>query len=204
MGGCAYLCGANSSLWYKKTMYTEQLRKEVERITGRCMQSHQDFAWLSEQIADRSRYLVSVNTLKRLWGYFESDARKTRRSTLDTLSQFVGFRDYASFCHQQESMGVESNPVLSRHLDARRLPCGLKLRFTWLPDRVMVAEHLGKGHFVVRSVERSKLSVGDTFECGLILENEPLYLCNLSHDGMGPVAYVAGKQDGVRFEVLED
>ena len=185
-------------------MYTEQLRQEVERITGRCMQSPQDFVWLSEQMADRSRNLLSVNTLKRLWGYFESDCRKTRRSTLDTLSQFVGFRDYASFCRQQESMGVESNPVLSRHLDARCLSCGQKLRFTWLPNREMVAEHLGKGHFVVRSVENSKLSVGDTFKCSLILENEPLYLCNLTHGGMGPVAYVAGKQDGVRFGVLED
>ena len=39
VGGCAYLCGANSLLWYKKTMYTEQLRKEVERVVGRSMQS---------------------------------------------------------------------------------------------------------------------------------------------------------------------
>ena len=50
----------------------------------------------------------------------------------------------------------------------------------------------------------SKLSVGDTFECVLFIEGEPLYLNNLVHEGNPPIAYQIGSKSGVRFEVIED
>lgn len=184
-------------------MKDERLCKEVERVLGRTMTTPQDFVWLSRQVAGRLRHTVSVNTLKRLWGAL-GDAGAARRSTLDMLAQFIGFRDYATFCKVQTDGCTQSDKVLSRHLYTRNLARGLRLRCTWLPDRVIVAEHQGDGHFVILEVENSKLSVGDTFECALIMENEPLYLGNLVHEGTGPVAYVAGRRDGVRFEIIED
>ena len=185
-------------------MTDERMIHEVERVAGLHMETPQDFVWLSEQISRQRRSSVSVNTLKRLWGYLPSNYATTRRSTLDTLAQYVGFRDYATFCNQQDIKSTVSNKVLSRHLNTKMLERGLKLHVTWMPDRDLVVEHQGAGRFVVRSVENSKLSVGDTFDCLLIIENEPLYLGNLIHEGQPPVSYVAGKQDGVRFEVMED
>ena len=185
-------------------MKDERLCREVERVQGRVMKTPQDYAWLSEQIFLRTHNQLSINTLKRFWGYLESDGSVTRMSTYDILAQYVGFKDYNTFCQNLEGDNTQSNKVLSRHLSTKSIACGLTLRVTWLPDRILEAEHLGSGKFIIRKVENSKLSVGDTFECRLIIENEPLYLCNLVHEDTAPVAYVAGKRDGVRFEIIED
>lgn len=185
-------------------MKDELLCREVERVQGRVMSTSQDFVWMSEQIMLRTHKTLGVNTLKRFWGYLDASGAATRASTYDVLAQYIGFRDYHAFRQSLADNATQSNKVLSRNVNARTLASGLRLRVTWLPDRVMEAEHLGEGHYVVRNVENSKLSVGDTFECALIIENEPLFLGNLMHEGVGPVAYVAGKRDGVRFEIVED
>ena len=39
-----------------------------------------------------------------------------------------------------------------------------------------------------------------TFECGLIVEGEPLYLDNLRQGTRPPIAYICGKKSGVNFE----
>lgn len=199
-----FLCGNKGNFIVIAEMRDENLCRDIERVVGRTMITSSDFVWLSGQIAARQRSSVSVNTLKRQWGYLEKDDTSVRRSTLDILSQFIGFRDYSTYCRQCQSLDPQSNPVLSRHIDTRRLERGLRLRITWLPDREVVIEHLGSCQFIVRSVKNSKLAVDDTFECMLFMENEPLYLGNLVHLGAGPVAYVAGKRDGIRFEIIED
>ena len=113
------------------------------------------------------------------------------------------------------SVEIESNRFLSkvsgvgsrfdRELEGKRLAKGLFLRLTWLPDRVCIVEHLGNACFIIRQVENSKLSVGDTFEAAVIIEGEPLYLSNLVHEGRPPVSYVAGvKSGGVHFEIIEE
>ena len=43
--------------------------------------------------------------------------------------------------------------------------------------------------------------MGDTFNCELFIEGEPLYLSQLIHEGQQPMVYVVGKKDGIRFEV---
>ena len=82
-------------------MTDERLCKKVERVLGRHMESPQDFVWLSEEVAKSGKGTLSVNTLKRLWGYLDND-HATRRSTLDILAQFIGYRDYVSFCREEE------------------------------------------------------------------------------------------------------
>ena len=72
------------------------------------------------------------------------------------------------------------------------------------PDRDCTIRHLGKSRFVVEEIVNSKLSVGDTFECVLFIDGEPLYLNNLVHEGNPPVAYQIGSNSGIRLEVKED
>lgn len=167
------------------------------------MQLPKDFDWLARQIEQTQHQSIGVNTLKRLWNYYGGDV-STRRSTLDVLAQYVGYADYETFSRaQQNDDGAQSHDVLCRHVETARLKKGTCIRVRWKPDRVCVFEYLGEGRFVVRSVENSKLSVGDTFMCHLIIEGEPLYLNNLTHRGMPPVPYIAGHQDGVRFELID-
>lgn len=180
----------------------ERLCNTIEEKVGRRMETPQDFVWLSGQVWETIHERVSVNTLKRLWGKEGYEVMVPRRSTLDILAKFIGYRDYATF----GISGGEDNSehLLVRHLVTKNLEKGIKVRLTWLPDRLCEATYKGNGRFLITEVENSKLSVGDTFECSIIIEGEPLYLNNLIHNDIPPSLYVVGKKKGIHFEVVED
>ncbi len=190
----------------KKENQYKALCEAVERRAGRSLKESQDFDWLAGQIMDTVHQMVSANTLKRLWGYYENVHVVTRKSVLDMLAQYVGYRNYAVFLMSANSKDGSniSDFVKTHHLDTRKLGEGFMVCITWNPDRRVMVEHLGGGHFVVRDVENSKLSVGDTFDCHLMIEGETLFLSNVVHNGNPPMAYQAGKQGGIHFEVVID
>jgi hypothetical protein len=205
-------CGIVVTLEKKeKTDMNKALCDAIERVAGRKMLCSQDFEWLTKEIEERTHEVVGVNTLKRMWGYYGGMPVSTRHGTLNVLARYVGYADYDKFkvSEEAENKGNSSSFVMSRQLNTRKLEAGLYVNVRWLPDRHLRLLHTGGGHFRVVESEHSKLGVGDTFECALMMEGEPLYVGNLTHllaDGstMGPVSYLAGKQGGVTFEVEED
>ena len=80
---------------------------------------------------------------------------------------------------------------------------GQRLIITWRPDRRIVVRHRDNGHFEILEAENTKLRVGDTFRCHLMIQHEPLYLDDVVHLGQPTMAYVAGQKDGVMVEVCE-
>ena len=95
----------------------------------------------------------------------------------------------------------QSCPVMGRRLSVRDSLCiGNKLRLTWQPERVCDIEYLGDLKFRVTASKNTRLHEGDTFECSLIVEGEPLYLDNLRQGNQQPIAYVCGKKSGVRYD----
>ena len=70
-------------------------------------------------------------------------------------------------------------------------------------DRRCVVTHLGNGRFRVDEAENSKLSVGDTFECHLFINHEPLFLDKvIRQNQQSPLYYVAGQRNGVIIRKL--
>ena len=183
------------------------LRSEVEAALKKKLCTPKDFEYLRERIYARLHTLVSRTTLMRLWGYIEEDVTP-RKGTLDILSRFLGYKDWESF---QENAKLpkeqQSSPVMSRKLSvSSELGIGEKLRLTWLPDRVCDVEFLGNLSFKVIASVNTRIQPGDTFQCSLIVEGEPLYLDNLRKgDGCSSsdsIAYVCGKKTGVNYEFL--
>lgn len=66
-----------------------------------------------------------------------------------------------------------------------------------------INRHKGNCQFEIMEAKNTKLSVGDTFRCHLMLQHEPLYLDEVVHLGQPAVVYVAGQRDGVVVEVCE-
>ena len=60
----------------------------------------------------------------------------------------------------------------------------------------------GDLQFRVIASENTRLKAGDTFECSLIIEGEPLYLDHLKQTGQLSISYVCGKLSGVFFEYV--
>ena len=158
------------------------LRKAVEERAGREMKTPNDFVWLMKRLQSQLKQAPSLATLERFWGY-------------------VGSKDFEHFCHDGEKE-VQSDFLDRQQLSADSLATGALLQLTWSPGRRCVIEHLGKGNFRVVEAVGAKLSQGDTFVCHSFIQGEPLYLSMLRHEGLQPMAYVAGKKEGVRFTEL--
>lgn len=182
-----------------------QLRSDVETALNKKLCTPKDFEYLRERIYSRLHTLVSRTTLMRLWGYVDEEVTP-RKGTLDILSKFLGYRDWLQYqenaCLAKEQ---QSSPVMSRKLSVSSDLCiGEKLRLTWQPGRVCDVEYLGNLSFRVIASENTRIKSGDTFQCSLIVEGEPLYLDNLrkgdSSSSAKPIAYVCGKKTGVNFE----
>lgn len=179
------------------------LGERIEKRVGRTIRTPRDFDYLSIRIFDHTKMQVSPSTLKRLWGYVESGGSKPRMSTLNILAQFVGYTDWDSFVLESSAGGVaESDFVLNDHVYVNSLNTGCLVELKWHPNRVVTVRFEGHDMFTVVVSENSKLSVGDTFHIGQIIEGEPLYLQCLVHEGGQPVNYVCGKVGGVKYRLL--
>lgn len=181
----------------------EDLRNDIETALGKTLRTPKDFEFLRERIYARLHILVSRTTLMRFWGYLNEEVTP-RINTLNILSQFLGYRNWEEY-HQNALLPKEqqSSPVMNRRLSVNdSLISGDCLRLLWQPDRVCDIKYLGDLTFRVIASENTRLRVGDTFQCSLIIEGEPLYLDNLVQNDKPPIAYVCGKKTGVMFEYI--
>ena len=180
------------------------LKQEVERAFGRKLTEARDFEQLSHLLLSHTRERLSPTTLKRFWGYLKNEEVQTRPHTLDVLARFVGYKDYEDFCNHTDSLDeVQSGIKTEERITLERLRRGQRLVITWRPDRRIVVKHLGDCRFEIVEAENTKLSVGDTFRCHLMIQHEPLYLDEVTRQGLPAMTYVAGQKDGVVIEVCD-
>ena len=71
----------------------QSLRRDIEQRMGVALQSPADFEHLIQQIWDKQHSVLSLSTIKRIWGYVQSNG-VPRLSTLNTLSQFLNYADW--------------------------------------------------------------------------------------------------------------
>ena len=63
------------------------------------MTTPKDFEYLRDSIYEECHEMVSISTLKRLWGY-NKYANTPRKSSLNPIARYVGFRDWDDFLQQ--------------------------------------------------------------------------------------------------------
>ena len=178
----------------------QNLCHAIESMLHHEVRTPKDFEKLHEQIFTRTHILLSLTTLKRVWGYVNYEYAPSLR-TLNTLAQFLGHSDYKQFCELSPSPdNPPSNFIISNYLDVPEdLVADDELTLYWLPDRECHLRYLGDTQFVVTASENTRLHQGDTFHCQIIIEGEPLYLSHLLQGDRPPISYVCGKQGGIRF-----
>ena len=180
----------------------QALRDAVEQRLGAGVSTPSEFKRLADNIKKETRRGLSVSTLMRLWGYVKSDMTPNT-TTLNTLAVYAGYHDWEAFVAGDRGDNV-SETVLSRHLYVdRELEERDHVVLRWSPGRECLVRYLGAGQFVVERSVRSKLCVGDTFTCHLIVEGHRLYLNNLVHEAEAAHCYVCGLINGIHFEVLK-
>lgn len=71
--------------------------------------SNYDFEKLSGAIEEKTGVLLSVTTLKRIWGKIKYDHSPTI-TTLNTLAKFLGFEDWREYVHRAEEPTEKIEP----------------------------------------------------------------------------------------------
>lgn len=179
-----------------------RLRLHVEEAASCSPRTPKAFERLTEIIHSRTGTLLSPTTLKRLWNYLDEPVIP-RRTTLDVLARFCGWRDFSDF-EKGDAPGIESGNLGSSFIRCgENIHIGDRIRLLWVPSRVCDIEYIGGWSWKVISSEGTRLRPGDTFSCPLIIEGEPLYLDRLIHQGSNPEVYVCGRKNGIKFIRLE-
>lgn len=174
------------------------LRSLVEKVAGQRMQTSNDYIYLCGCIQGRLNTTLGVSTLKRIWGYVDG-VREPRTSTLDILSQYVGYPDWATFVSDYcESDEAHSSQLLfANSVKSTDIPDGEEFEITWNPGRRLRLRHLTADKFQVLASEKSKVKVGDTFHCDRFILLQPLYLFGLEREGCEPCDFVVGNKGGI-------
>ncbi len=177
----------------------------IENAVGRKIKTPKDFNFLAKAIYVRLHILISTTTLKRLWGYLK-DGTQARISSLDILSQFVGYRDWDDFCLNFEDLDweIQEQAIHQKTLLSKQIIKGQQIVVSWFPNRVCILQYSGNEMFrVIRSSCR-KLAEGDMFQCGLLVEKEPMYINDFFHNGIYFGGFVIGRKGGISFLNYEE
>ena len=173
------------------------LRSDLEQRVGQQLQSPADFQLLIQQIWEKNHAVLSLSTIKRLWGYVESNGAP-RLSTLNTLAQFLGFADWNTYLVALEQRGgIESALCTGEGIQTTDLQAGDRIAVAWQPSRQCTFRYIGDNQFIVEESKNAKLQRGTIFSAARFMIGHPMYLDNILLADGTRTSYVAGKRNGL-------
>jgi hypothetical protein len=173
------------------------LCRDIEQHFGQQLQSPADFQLLLQQIWEKQHAVLSLSTIKRLWGYVASNGTP-RLSTLNTMAQFLGFADWNAYLVALEQRGgIESALCTGEGIQTADLQAEDRIVVAWQPNRQCTFRYLGENQFVVEDSTNAKLQQGTTFSAARFMIGQPMYLDNILLADGTHISYVAGKRHGL-------
>jgi hypothetical protein len=173
------------------------LCRDLEQRIGQKLQSPADFQLLIQHIWEKQHAVLSLSTIKRLWGYVESNGAP-RLSTLNTLAQFLDFADWHTYLVELEQRGgIESAMCMDEGIQTTDLQVGDLIAVAWQPNRQCIFRYLGDNQFIVEESKNAKLQQGTTFSAARFMIGQPMYLDNILLADGTRTSYVAGKHHGL-------
>lgn len=89
-----------------------ELRKKVEEKLGFKPTVRRHFDQLADAVFEVTKEQISSTTLRRIWGYQETDRpTAVRRYTLDLLSRYAGYKDYDDLLSDIQEPVQEEKPI---------------------------------------------------------------------------------------------
>lgn len=175
----------------------EILRRLKDKV-GLDMAKSSDFDILSQSIIDSTSENLSVNTLKRLFG-FKTDKVVPRVSTMDIIAQYLGYADYGSLI---KDLGEDADISLFTPIDClevQELEKGTQIRVAYDPNRVFFLTYLGDCQFIVNDVEGSKnIRKGDLLTITQLAVGHRFVVAHVIRDGEDLGAYESAKFKGLK------
>lgn len=176
--------------------YIETLKRLVCEAAGCEAKSPADFYNLTAFIEGRTREIIGLSTVKRLWQY-KGLATKPRQATLNVLARSIGYIGFDDFCEHYGTCEPSSDIVLGQSIKVADILLGERVMLRWNPGREIIMEHLGNSTFRVVKSENSKLAVDDTFQAAFFALGHPAMLANVIHGDSSWPLYEIGQAGGL-------
>lgn len=198
-----HFCVQNILKMNKNIPELNSLLAEVEKKYGKRVATSTDFESLSVEIEHVNGDHISPSTLKRLWGYVQSNP-VPRNTTLDVLCRYVGERNFKEFCiNLKKNSSSESGHFPAKYISVSEIEAGSRLLIGWNPDRLIQLVYLGDFRFRVLVAENAQLQVGDEFDSTSFSLGFPLYIPAITRKGEKMPSYIAGAFNGLTtLEIL--
>ncbi|MDE6559723.1 MAG: hypothetical protein K2K29_07545, partial [Muribaculaceae bacterium] len=152
-------------------MLSETIIKLIEKKFGKKNIQSGDCASLAGEIG------IGQTTVKRLLGLVGENSPERHRvphtSTMDLLSQWLGYDNYKSLIRDLDRMNSASEFTSMSLIECDTLETGSQIQVRYEPGRLLVMTYLGNQEFVINESKNSKLLKGDRLKLShLILGQE--------------------------------
>ena len=182
----------------------QTLLEEVEKAYGRPIKTSKDFYIVSALIEHDCGEVLSAATLKRLWGYVSLQTTP-RKSTLDTLSKYVGYHNFDDFRTSMYGKADDTSGFFdATYLASDDIPAGAVLRLGWEPGRLLRLRKDEDSSFEVIENHNSKLQEGDRFQISCFIKGLPLIIPVIYRGDQELPAFIAGKSKGINLLSVEN
>lgn len=180
---------------------SEETKQDLARKFGREIMNSSDFDNLSLAIEEKTGERLSVNTLKRLFGYIQAVALP-RATTMDILANYLGYKTWKRYTYSKENTGSSAFRIWEgdkKDVDVSSLKPGQEVSFCYEPDRAVTLKYLGDFVFEVESSVNSKLQEGDLLTVSFFCYGYPLHVSKVIRGGECLGSFEAGRKGGIFY-----
>ena len=176
-------------------MLSPVIKEHIEKKLGKSIRYHSDLEFLCIEIEKVTKQKISLNTLKRLFGFI-TGVSEPRLYTLDTIALYLGFTNWDVYLLSLDQSGNSSFNSL-QEIKIESLPVSSIVEFGYEPDRMVQIRYEGDNQFKVITSKNSKLLVNDLLELTHFVLNYPLIILNVIREGKDMGRFTAGKVGGL-------
>ncbi len=175
----------------------KELISAVKARYGKSLGTSTDFGEFSLHLEKESGEIISVSTLKRLWGYVK-DTHEPRGHTLDILSRYIGYKNFDDYCAWLKTSPVYNSSFFStKQIASSELVVGQHVAIGWSPNRYLLLRYEGNSMYHIEESKASKLKAGDSFKAECFYMGYPLYLPYVIHENQRTRPFIAGRNGGL-------
>jgi hypothetical protein len=117
-----------------------------------------DFERLAAAIEEKTGVLLSITTLKRIWGKVKYDSSPTL-TTLNTLARFLDFEDWRSFTKQHAALQTPLQPEVETTPRTEEISQAGKKRKITIPVSLLTAVFLLSLTFLIFSARKRSIAM---------------------------------------------
>ena len=154
-----------------------------------------DCEFLSLDIESKTGVRIGATTLKRLLG-FAQDERMPHSSTLDAIAHYLGYAHWDELSKIEDD-GNSDFDSFDDEVRSADLSVDACVEITYLPDRRVRMQYLGKQHYRIVESDNSKLQIADEVEIQNFVLHHPLLVLNVWRSGKSLGQFTAGRVSGI-------